>query len=92
MKKRTPKQVNRVTILLESVPSVTRCQEIAKLKAAEHFGCEDCKWTIVYRLPNDVPIHLADQFEAEIRERGWSKPVFLLIYGSAPVEDRQNEL
>lgn len=90
--KRTPRQMNRVTILLESVPSAARCKEIAENLAAEHFGQADHKWTIAYRLPPDVPIHLADQFEAEIRERRWAKPVYLLIYGSAPVEDSTNEL
>lgn len=84
--------MNRVTILLESVPSVARCEEIAKTKAAEHFGQDDFKWTIVYRLPNDVPTYLTDQFEAEIRERHWVKPVYLLIYGSAPVEDSKDEV
>jgi len=81
--------MNRVTILLESVPATVRCEEIAKQVAEEHFKTADYKWTIVYRLPNDVPTHLADQFEAEIRERRWLKPVYLLIYGSAPVEDSE---
>lgn len=84
--------MNRVTILLESVPTAARCEEIAKIKAEEHFGQGDFKWTIVYSLPADVPIHLADQFEAEIRERRWAKPVYLLIYGSAPVEDRTDNV
>jgi hypothetical protein len=79
--------MNRVTILLESVPSQTRCEEIARMKAAEHFGQQNPRWTVVYRLPEDTPMHLADQFLAEIRERRWVKPVFLLIYGSTPVED-----
>lgn len=84
--------MNRVTILLESVPTSTRCEEIARMKAEEHFGQSEFKWTIAFRLPADVPIHLADQFEAEIRERRWVKPVYLLIYGSAPVEDSEKNV
>lgn len=79
--------MNRVTILLESVPTADRCKEIAVQLCAEHFGLSTPHWSVVHRLPEDLPIHLADQFKAEIRERRYSKPVFLLVYGSAPVED-----
>lgn len=79
--------MNRVTILLESVPTSARCNQIAMQLATEHFGSEKSIWSVVFRLPEDMPRHTADQFEAEIRERRYRKPVFLLVYGSAPVED-----
>lgn len=82
--------MNRVTILLESVPNNNRCKEIADKLVAEHFGSVKSIWTISYRLPDDLPLYLVDQFEAEIRERRYEKPVFLLVYGSAPVEDGRN--
>jgi hypothetical protein len=73
--------MNRATILLEQAPTESRCEEIAMYICAEHFGNDKPRWTIVYRLPDDTPIHLRDQFEAEIRERKFKKPVFLLVYG-----------
>lgn len=79
--------MNRVTILLESVPTNDRCKEIAAKLSTEHFGTDNAVWSIAYRLPDNMPLYLADQFKAEIRERKYRKPVFLLIYGSAPEED-----
>ncbi len=79
--RKTTIQMNRATILLEQTPSHLRCEEIAMYICAEHFGADNPRWTIVYRLPEDTPAHLRDQFEAEIRERKFKKPVFLLVYG-----------
>lgn len=82
--------MNRVTILLENAPTQERCEEIALKVCVERFESDSPRWTIVYRLPDDTPIHLRDQFEAEIRERKWQKPAFLLVYGPAPVKDSKN--
>lgn len=75
---------DRATILLETVPTRDRCEEIAMYVCTEHFGHDKPAWKIVYRLPDDTPIHLRDQFEAEIRERRFKQPVFLLVYGPTP--------
>jgi hypothetical protein len=79
--------MNRATILLEKVPTQQRCEEIAMFICAEHFGTDSPKWTVVHRLPEDTPLHLVDQFQAEIRERKLKQPVFLLVYGPTPAKD-----
>lgn len=82
--------MNRATILLEKVPTKERCAEIALLICAEHFGSDSPTWTIMHRLPADTPLHLVDQFQAEIRERKFKNPVFLVVYGPAPAQDGEH--
>jgi hypothetical protein len=79
--------MNRATILLEKPLTKQRCEEIALLICAEHFGQDNPRWTVVYRIPEDTPLYLRDQFEAEIREKKYKTPVFLVVYGPTPAKD-----
>lgn len=72
---------NRITILLESRPTPLRCETISHMLSAEHFGADAARWDIVNELPDDTPLHLRDQFEAEIKGRKLEEALFLVIYG-----------
>lgn len=73
--------MNRITILLETKPTYERCEVIAHMMSAEHFGRDAESWEITNELPLDTPLHLRDQFEAEIKGRKLSEVLFLVVTG-----------
>lgn len=66
---------------------MARCNTIAMLVAAEHFGVDNPRWEVTTRIPEDTPVHLVDQLEAEVRESNIEDPHYLLVYGPASAED-----
>ena len=73
--------MNRITILLNTVPNTARCAEIADILSVEHFGTDAQDWNLTTTVPEDTPLHLKDQFVAEIRGRQIENPHYLVILG-----------
>lgn len=85
--RKTAKQMNRATVLLKNVPTEQRCEEIARKISLERFGQDYLPWTVMYRIPEDMPVYLRDQFEAEIRESKLTRPAFIVVYGPTSAAD-----
>lgn len=81
--------MNRATILLNVRPADARCAEIADYISAEHFGSDADHWELLADIPADTPLHLRDQFEAEIKGRNIADAYFLVVYG--PETDADSE-
>lgn len=73
--------MNRAIILLTQALTPERAEEVAHFVSAEHFGTDPINWLVSETLPEDVPLHLQDQFEAEIKGRKLEKGLFFIVYG-----------
>lgn len=73
--------INRITILLNNRPTPERCEEIAHILSAEHFGADAIAWNVLTDLPEDTPLHLRDQFEAEVAGRNLVEALYFVVYG-----------